>query len=262
MRLGVTEEAESRPRWERRVGGGLAIAAAIGVALLFLGSAAATPVGVAAASVTDKAPYTGVESSNEFGLLSGSGGPICGVAESFLVAPFFNLTTGHANESVKATAHSCGPGTSFAEPEEMAGFTSASYTTTSGMHHIKATWTIDLSAKLVATPGGPSQTAEAYFIVTTQLYLLDLTNSSVFDQANYPYLIYEITSGTYSHVYPKVVQELYLNATLVKSHSYEFGVFVYLTVYASVSPGTSSASASANMGSGGRNAFLSSVAGL
>lgn len=262
MSLEGPEKMGNRLGWGRRAAGGLAVAAAIGVALLFIGSAAATPVSAAAASMTDKPPYSGLEASNDFGLLSGSGGPICGVAESFVLAPFFNMTTGHANESVKATAHSCGPGTSWASPEEAAGFDSSNFTTTSGMHHIKATWVIDLSAKLVATPGSPSQSAESYFIVDTQLYLLDLTNASVFDQANYPFLVFSITSGTYSHTYPKVVQTVFLNATLAKGHIYEFGVFVYLDVYASVSPGTSSASASANMGSGGRNAFLSSVTGL
>jgi hypothetical protein len=130
------------------------------------------------------------------------------------------------------------------------------------VHHIKATWDFDLSVKLVATPGSPSQTADAYFLIVPQLYLVDLTNGSLFNADNSPYFLHAITSGTYSHHYPKIALVLYLNATLVKGHIYEFGVFQYLDVYAGVSPGTSSAYASANMGSGGRSAFLASVSGL
>ncbi len=246
---------------QRRIAARLGLVAAIGVALLFAGSVAAIPV-TAAASVTYRAPYSGTEDSNEFGLLSGTGGPICGVTESFPVAPFFNLSTGLAGETVKATARSCGPGTSFASPESMAGFVSTNFTTPSGTHHIKATWVFDLSVKLVATPGSPSQTANANFIITTQLYLIDLTNGSVFNSDNSPYFTYGITSGTFFHHYSKIVLPLYLNATLAKTHVYEFGVFEYLDVYASVSPGTSSAHALANLGSGGRNVFLASVSGV
>jgi len=253
---------KTRPNWHGRIGVSLGLAAAIGVALLFVGSVAAAPVATAAASVTYRAPYSGTEASNEFGLLSGSGGPICGVAEYFPLAPFFYLYAGVANESVKATAQSCGPGTSFASPEAMAGFDSANFTTTSGTHHIKATWNFDLSVKLVATPGSPSQTANAYFFLSTQAYLIDLTNGSLFNQDNSPYFTHEITSGTYSHHFSKIVLSTYVNATLVKTHSYELGVFEYLNVYASVSPGASSAYAFVNMGSGGRSAALVSVSGI
>jgi hypothetical protein len=262
MRGKETRRMGTLPKWHRRIGASVGLAAVIGVALLFVGSVAAAPVTTAAASVTYRAPYSGTEDSNEFGLLSGTGGPICGVTESFPLAPFFNLTTGLASESVKATARSCGPGTSFASPEAMAGFVSANFTATSGAHHIKATWFLDLWVKLLATPGSPSQTADASFIITTQLYLIDLTNGSLFNSANSPYFTYGITSGAYSHHYSKIVLPLYLNATLVKTHLYEFGVFEYLNVYASVSPGVNSAYALANMGSGGRDAFLASVSGV
>jgi len=245
-----------------RAWSGVWAVAAVVVALLFVASASASPLAGAARSFTDKPPYAGVENSNEFGLLSGSGGPICGVTEKFPVSPYFNLTTGHANLSVKATAVSCGPGTSFASPEEDAGFGSANFTTTSGTHDIKVTWDFDFTVRLLATPGGPSQSALAYAEITTQLYLIDVTNGSFFSQDNSPYSLYEITSGTYDHTFHRVIQTLYLNATLAKGDEYSLSTYVYLNAYASVSPGASSASAWANMGSGGRSAFLPSLSGL
>jgi hypothetical protein len=248
--------------WQGRLGRGIGIAGAITVVTLFVGSAAAAPSIIASPATTYRAPYSGVEDSNEFGLLSGSGGPICGVSESFPVSPIFNMTSGHANQSVKAAAHSCGPGTSFASPEEDAGFVSMAYTTTSGLHHLKANWALDFAVRLAATPGGASQSATASFSVTTQFYLLDETNGSMFNSNNSPYVIYQITSGTYSHDYPSIHLSIYLNATLVKGHTYQFGVFLYVGASASVSPGTSKAFASINLGSGGRNAFLASITGI
>ena len=257
-----TRQERFRPSWRSRAWTGAWVAAVVGIVVLFVGNAAASPAAPTAKSFTEKPPYAGVENSDVLGLLSGSGGPLCGVAEKFPVSPFFNLTTGHGNLSVAATARSCGPGTSFASPEEDAGFNTANFTTTTGLHDIKATWNLDFTVKLKAAPGNSSQSATAYVIILLQLYLLDVTNGTVFSQNNSPFFLYEITTGTYDHTFPKLTQIVYLNASLVKGHEYSLGAYVYLNAYASVSPGSSSASAVGNMGAGGRSAFLPSLTGL
>jgi hypothetical protein len=257
MEIGTTECSRGPGMFRS----GLGVVGAIAVVVLFLGSAAAAPAIVARPAATFAPPYSGVEATNIFGELSGTGGPICGVAESFPVDPSFNLMTGISNQSVKATARSCGPGTSFASPEESAGFLSSNFTTSSGLHRMKATWILDFAVRLVATPGGGSQSAVADYAVTTQFYIDDLTNYSVVN-ANYTaYSIVQITSGTYTHHFLSLHLADELNATLVKGHVYQVVVALYVGAYASVSPGTSSASAWINMGSAGRSGFLASVTG-
>ena len=248
-----------RSRWRGRSLAGAWVAAAVGVVLMFVGSAAAASTAATATPVTYKAPYSGTEFDDLWDYLGGSGGPICGVAGTFPVLPFFNLTTGYANESVKATAKSCGTGTNFAEPEALAGFESNSITGVSGLRHVKASWVWDFSVKLVAAPSTGSS-AEAYFVVGGSIYLYDETNGSIWF-SNFPTVDNFISSGTYSHVY-KDHESMYVNATLNKTHSYDFVVEVWIGLEAEVSPGTSTASAAVNMGSGGRSAFLVSVTGL
>jgi len=257
-----SQSRNGRQFWAARAGTGVLAAAVIGTVLLFVASSAASPLTAKAASFSEKPPYAGTSNSNEFGQLSGSGGPLCGVTQKFPTTPFFNLTTGHANVSANATSRSCGPGTSFASPEESAGVATANFTTTSGLHHIKATWILDFSVKLRATPGSASQSALAYILITLQLYLFDATNFTVVTQNNSPYLDYSISSGTFDHNFNKITETLFLNATLVSGHEYSLATNVYLNAYAGASPGHSSAFATGNMGSGGRSAYLSSLSGL
>jgi hypothetical protein len=260
--MGGTKERTARAgsKWRRRIGSSVGIAAVFGIAMLMAGGVAAW--GIPPSDPPIKAPYYGLEASDVLDQLSGSGGPICGVSGSFPVMPFFNLTTGHFYETATAKAQSCGPGSSFAYPEADAGFISNNNTTTSGLHHIKANLIADFAVSLVATPGSTTQSAEAFFIETTELYVIDATNGSAWENYNGPYVVVQITSGTFHHHYIGLHQTVELNATLVKGHEYYFGVFLNIGAYAGVSPGDSTAYATINMGSFYKNAVLSSVTGL
>jgi hypothetical protein len=245
--------ARQRRSWP--IGGSLLVATVIGVALLFVGNAAAAPLTNAKYAGTNKAPYSGREYGDVFDDDTG-----CGTSIAVPVLPIFNLTTGYANESVQETAHSCGSHNASAEVEAEAEFITTSFTVTTGLHHVTINWVADFSVKLAASPGSSgTQAAEGGFAEFENAELLDLTNGSAFYSSNVPSVTVYIQSGTYSHVYPHVHQTGYINATLTSAHSYELIVDVVASVYVFATPGSSSASASMNMGSAGRDAVLSSI---
>lgn len=226
--------------------------AAVGIALLFVGStAAATPDHVQA----DKkyvAPFSGTPVNNFNGFGSG-----CGTS-GFSLFPVFNLTTGYANESIKGNVRSCGNVNSTAWLETTAGFMSVPFATTTGTHNIWANWTVDLSMKLVATPGSVTQGAVAYANEEVFVYLMDLTNNTAFYPTFEPAAYEYITSGIYSHVY-KLHESDSLSAPLNGSHSYQFVTEVICYGGVTVTPGTSTASFSLNMSTGGKSGLLRSV---
>jgi len=246
-------EVGRRPAWN--VSGGLAIAAGLGVALLLLGSVAASPLTVAKYAVTDTSPYSGTEYGLVFDEIKG-----CGTTTAIPVLPFFNLTTGHATESVQETAHSCGSHNGSAEVEAEAEFITSPFTVTTGLYHLTINWVANFTVKLAATPGSSgTQAAEGGFAEIEDAELLDLTNGSAFYASNVPSESVYIQSSTFAHAYPHLHQTGFINATLASTHSYEVIVDVTASVYVFATPGASTASASMNMGSGGRGALLSSI---
>jgi len=246
-------EIGRRPSW--RLSGGLAIAAVVGVAMLFVGSAAASPLTLAKFAVTDKSPYSGTAYGYLFDAIKG-----CGTTTSVPVLPFFNLTKGRAIESVAETAHSCSTQNGSAEVEAEAEFVSSPFLVTTGLHHVSINWVANFSVKLAASAGSSgSQAAEGGFSEFVDAELVDLTNGSAFYPSINPSTSVYIQSGTFSQAYPHVHQTDYINATLSSTHSYELIVDVTASAYVFVTPGTSTASASLNMGSGGRGASLSSI---
>ena len=243
----------SRTTW--LIGRGLGIAAVLGVALLFVGSAAASPLSVPKYATTDKAPYSGTEAG--FVFLETAG---CGTTSAVPVLPSFNLTTGYATESVQETARSCGSHNGSAEVEAEAEFLTASFAVTTGLHRITINWVENFSVKLAATKGSSgTQTAEAGFAGFENAELVDLTNGSAVQASNVPEITNYIQSGSYTHVYPRLHETSYINATLSSTHSYELIVDVTASVFVFVTPGASSASASMNLGSAGREAQLASI---
>jgi hypothetical protein len=227
------------------------VAAAVGLVVLLVGSASAAPVSSTVLAVVHSAPYTGTLDDTFVGEPTG-----CGISANFPVLPFFNLTMGQALESVKASAHSCGAANSTVYLQSAAGFTSTSFTASNGLHHLTSNWVLNFSANLSAIRGTGSQVARAMFAVYLEFELFDRTSGFTFYQSNYPELF---GSGTSSVTYPEVRETVFLNATLVKGHSYEYEVEVLVAVEVFVTNGNSRASASVNLGSGGRNALLTSV---
>ena len=172
------------------------------------------------------------------------------------------MTTGIANESVKATARSCGNVDSSVGVDEIIQFETTSFSVAkTGLHHLKAIWVLNFSVSLRATSGAAPQSAGAAFAVLSEIELENET-TGVYVNVVSSGLSYGISSGTYAHSYPHLHEPVDLNLTLVAGDQY--AVFVYVTagVSATVTPGTCNASASLNMGSGGRDAVLSSIEGI
>ncbi len=232
------------------------MAGAVTVALLFVGSSAAAPLSTTTASPPTRAPYSGTE----FGVFLGESSG-CGVSATFPVLPFFNLTTGVANGSVKATAHSCGSANSTVFAFEYDEFESAAFRVPStGAYQLKASWVLSFSTTLKATPGAATELASAEFIVEATVEVLN-ESSGVFTDGTAPSETHYITTGTYTHSYAKLHKSAFLNLTLVKGYSYAVVALVQISALAASTPGTSSASAAVNMGSSGKDAVLTAISG-
>jgi hypothetical protein len=229
------------------------ILAALGIAILLVGTPSATAAVSPAGTSVHTAPYSGAESASFIGEPIGCGGSL-----SLPVLPYLNMTSGQAFESIQTSAKSCGTTNTTVYLESATGFTSTPFTTSAELHRLSANWMLNFTVKLVAKPGA-SQSARAQFAVYFEFQLIDRTTETMYYQNNYPELYSIVSSGTYSHTYTSVSESVYLNATLVKGHSYEYVVQALAAVEVFVMHGTSSASASVNMGSAGRNAFLASV---
>jgi hypothetical protein len=198
-------------------------------------------------------PYSGTENGYVSETLSG-----CGITASNPVLPFFNLTTGQAIESAKVTARSCGTANSSAYTNLVATFTGRPFTPTGGLHHLKQNWVLDLVSTLTVTSG--SGAPNALFSVDLSFQLTDLTGGGTLS-GGIVTLSNEIFSGSYSQGHTGLHRSTYYNTTMNATHSYEFVAQVQISVGVFVPPGSNSASAFVNMGSGGRNAFLASITG-
>ena len=253
MKAEGTREANARRSWRASATSGAGILAAIGVALLFAGSAAAAPAVLAAGKVTDTAPYTGEEFGAAF--LDESG---CGVTGAIVVAPYFNLTTGQSYASLNLSATACGTPSSEGDMDEESGFVLAAFTGVGGSYHVKATWELNLSVSLAAKPGS-SSSAAAFYSVEPIVAVFDETNGSFLGPSTHAELFHEITSGTYSHTYSKLKVTQYSNQTLKKSNSYEIETYVLVETYVFVTAPSSTAGSFVNMGIVGKDADLLSL---
>jgi hypothetical protein len=260
--MNVESEPGSGDRRYRngRVFAATTVAAVVGIVVLLASSSTASAAFAPAPSAPITAPYTGTEVGSAIIIYGSTNGPVCGVAGSLPVGPFFNMTNGYDNMSAKATSDSCGTGTSSASVTAQAGFDSLDLTGLGGAHHMKVNWLLDFSVKLSSNAPGTSNSI-VYFSVEPGAVIYDLTNGSVFSQDNYPQTTYTFISGTFTHTY-KVHQTVFDNSTLKSSHYYEIQVWVIVEVYASVAPGSSTASALVNMGSDAKHGLLTSITGM
>ncbi len=227
----------------------------VGVVALMIGTSTATPAMSVATTTKFVAPYSGSEEGVVFTGFSG-----CGVTGSAPAQPFFNLTNGHGYANATAAAHSCGSTGSSVFADALPEFMSNVFVTTSGHHHFRANWKLDFSVHLSARPGNSSQLASAGLQVTVDLSLLNLSSGKSIYRSNFPVALEQtISSGSYAHTFSNVRESVYLNTTLSAGDAYSFETDVEVGVYLSVSPGSSTASASVNMETGGRSANLLSV---
>ncbi len=254
---GIERDLGTRWRGRRRATVTLATGGAGALTLLLLVSG--TSLGASAASHPSHfhlvAPYSG-EGYGEVGVFNSG----CRLTDSTPVDPVVNSSSGWAEMSGKVTAGSCGASNSSTEVTLFGGLDSnATFQTTNGVHTLTSRWVIDLSTHLTASPGGPTQNATAELIVYPYMYLADLTSGAVY-MGSQPFAIYEnVSSGSFAHTFAHVHTSSSIVTTFVRSHTYEFGVGIEVELVASVTPGTSSASASVNMATGARGAELLSV---
>jgi hypothetical protein len=250
--VGVTEKTYRRAAV--RTGGG--VVAALALVVVLVGSASGAPALAGAGPVTKTwtAPYT----ASQFGILIASLGGCSSVG--LQVSPFFNVTSGLAYVSDNASARSC-PGTNSTVFWEMdAVLESAAFTTTTGVHHVKASWSLNFVVDLAAHRGKTSQNATASYELAASLELVDLTtDTDVIGNITNALFTHTIYTGTYSHTYLKDPVTSYFNGTLSKKDRYAFEAYVFNDLDVSVTPGSSSASASVNLGSAGNDAVLKSV---
>jgi hypothetical protein len=247
--------AEWRPSaWRRRAGYGIGMVTTVTVVALMMGGAGATPLMHAAATVKYTVPYSG----SAFGvMILGTAG--CAAAGAIPVIPSFNGTTGVALASGKVAVKGCGPGNDTADMTLGSEWDSSSFTTTTGLHNLSSHWLLNFTVSLEANPLGTGANAVAEFSLGVYVSLYDSTNNTTY--TGHPGLVASKTiySATYSHTYKKVSADSYLDLKLSKTHHYEWLADVVFTVFAFATTGPSSAMASVNIGSGGREATLLSV---
>ncbi len=232
---------------------GLGAVVAVAAVALMVGSASASP---AALATTTKytAPYPGYGFSGVDLLPAG-----CGQTASVSVLPQINLTTGKAIADAKDSSRSCGTANSSVELVLYADYESGEFTTTAGVHNLTATWSITLKINLTAKSGGTGQLAESFFAADAATYIYDETNSTEFGSTTPAVLDNFIESGSYSHTYSSVKAQSWVDAKLVKSHTYAFGVDLIIYIATAVTPGKSTATASLTMSGGKDGATLKSI---
>ena len=247
--------SERRTHW--RIGRaplGLSTAFAVGLVALLAGGAVAAPAASHPSLVSYGPPYTGTTSAVLFGVVSG-----CGASGGYPVFPGFNLTTGNATSTQKAASKSCGGASTSSSFAAIISFETLAFTTTAGLHHIKAVWTLRYTVSLAATPGPTGQSASASYSVQLSLYLYDRTNGTTFFQNHTVIVSSAITTGAYTHVFAGLKKTVYLNATLVAGHSYQIQAEISASAATSVSALGSTSSAMLNMGSAGKAGTMTSL---
>jgi hypothetical protein len=241
---------ERRTRRSRSLSWGTGAGVSL-LALLVL--VAPLTAGAHPATVTVKAPYQGSQDAGFDWVAQG-----CGFHISTPVSPAFNLTTGVGKLGVAASVKSCGSGESGLYSAAAVGLNSTTtFTTTTGSHTITVHWTFKYTVKLTATVGGPGQGAFAEGFVGAIATLYDSTAGTSTTIASY-FTGNATSSGSFGATFTVKVTLSHALA-LVSGHVYQVETVAEVGLDVGVSPGTSSASATTNMGSSGDSAKLTSI---
>ncbi|MCI4343860.1 MAG: hypothetical protein L3J92_07120 [Thermoplasmata archaeon] len=238
----------TRGLWGRRIGftGGAALAVSL---LILLPSAAnATP------TFTLKAPFSGTTYADEGASFEG-----CGGNATWAIAPFFNLTNGHAHESVSALTPACKKQYSSTGVYTEAALVTTSFKLATGSHSIKAKWTASFSIDLVASPGKSPQTAYAYDEVYVYGWTYDETNDSYVESTYSSYVDNYTYNGSVVHSFHDVTLWMDINGTYASGHVYYLVTYFAMDVETDASAGHSTASAQVNGGTSGERAALDSI---
>jgi hypothetical protein len=176
------------------------------------------------------------------------------------VPPTFNATTGVGHLSSNGSARSC-PGANSSLLWEMNDVLEGpSFPSATGVPDLKASWGLNFAVALAAHRGTAPQNATASYEVEIILPLINRTsNQNLAGTTTSVLHAHGIYAGTDSHTYRKVPVRTEFNTTLSKKAHYAFEAYVYSEISLFASPGSSSASASVNMGSAGNEVVLRSV---
>jgi hypothetical protein len=247
------------PRWMSR-GGWAAIVGGVVVAMVFVvgtGGASALPSATTTHGKTVRfvAPYGGSTAGITYVTPTG-----CGDSAKVPVLPSVNLTSGVFLGSGSVDAWACGTSNSSTELTLNPAIYSTTFTVTQGgVYNLTATWNVSLELHLSANSGNVPGSASAFFLLDPNGYLADSSNNSVAYSTNgFAYYV-QITKGTYSHAFAHLHVSSWVHMTMKKGHLYNWGFFLTPAANVSVAPGGVSATASFNMGTGGREGTLVSV---
>jgi hypothetical protein len=187
----------------------------------------------------------------------------CGTTAKITKLPKFALSTGVETLAEKTTAKPCASplGYNTADTTGDAGMWTKAFTGLSGLHQVVAHWTVHWSSTIKANLG-PHQAngqASASTLVRAVLYLVDETNGTYLNPAN-AWSSYSWTgNGTLVTIHSATVS-IFLNQTLVSSHTYAIATWIYATtaVYAA-STGGNTASATISLANAGGTTDLTSI---
>jgi hypothetical protein len=181
------------------------------------------------------------------GLVSVTLGTVgCGAKDLLTVYPKFTPSTGIASGATKAKSVSCSSplGYNSAKGGFSSGYFSKPFTGLSGLHHVVVHWTVSWNSTITAKLGprfSGFATASSFIVAT--LYLLDETNLTYLPPST-SWSWFSTTSNGTVHNSSTVFFAMYLNQTLVSSHSYTITPAINVAEYASASSaGPTSASA-------------------
>ncbi|MCI4318254.1 MAG: hypothetical protein L3J96_06910 [Thermoplasmata archaeon] len=239
-----------------RVRGGLALVPALAAAVVLL--LVLTPFGQAAAVFH---PSTFVPPYNGKGLVQITTSTLgCGGKATVAKAPKFTTSTGVATGAGRAKDSSCSSplGYTWAKTSLSSGYFSRPMSHLSGLHHVVVQWKVSWNSTVSANlgPGFKGAASASSFLVAT-LYLLDETNGTYLLPSSGWSFLSSTVNGTV-HSSSSATFSMYLNQTLVSSHTYVITPAINWAEYAQASStGHCSASAFLSISGPGGTKLLS-----
>lgn len=181
----------------------------------------------------------------------------CGLS-AIVKAPTFNLSTGVGKGIVNASSTNCAPNLNgnTGSASEQIGLSSASFTTTTGVHKLTAKWTLHwILAEKIVVPTG-SGTGEAIATVSITILLWDSTTNSVVNQTSF-FKQHVGFGNTTLNAPGNTTHTLSMGAATSAGDVYYIYTYAYIFAYATVSssPGAT-ASAKADLATGKDKANL------
>jgi len=168
----------------------------------------------------------------------------CGIA-SMVSPPAFNLTNGVGKGEVTSSDPSCTNylNNNLGAASEQFGLASANFTTTPGVHHLTAKWSLHWTFAIKTSSPTGRGTVEAIGTISIILIVFDSTNATVVNETSF--FVQHIDFGnTTTASSGGANHTLKMAANLVAAHVYYIYAWAYISSYTTVSssPGGTAAS--------------------